>query len=126
MHATRGVCRLGVALFWLVAAGCSSKEIRPGVTYAVSIITLGPDGQAAPQGPATRVESVVVGHVQEISHEGQTLSLTVRKTEYEKATFDVTFADQAMETVRIKAGQTTDVLPATQKVGVRIAVQQCR
>jgi hypothetical protein len=120
------MCRPRIALLLVAAAGCSSKELKPGVTYEVSIITAGADGKAAPQGPATRVESVVVGHVQEIAHEGHTLSLAVRKTEFEKATFDVTFADQATERVRIEAGKTKDVLPASQKLGVRIAVQQCR
>ena len=126
MHATRRVALAGLALLLLVAPACSKKTFKPGVTYDVTVITRGAGGQLTPQGPATRVEGVVVGHAQEIALDGRTVSLAVRKTEYEKATFDVTFPDQATQMVRIKTGESKDVLPEGQKSGLRIAVQECR
>jgi hypothetical protein len=50
----------------------------------------------------------------------------VRKTEHEKATFDITFPDKTIQMVRVNSGQTKDVLPKGQKIGVRIEVQECR
>jgi hypothetical protein len=124
MQATRWAVRLGLALCLGVAAGCS-KPPRPGVTYDVSLLTPG-GGAAAPLGPPTRVASAVVQHVQELTHEGDTLVVMVRKTEYGRATFDVTFPDKAVQMVRVKVGETRDVLPPGQKIGVRLAVLECR
>jgi hypothetical protein len=107
----------------IVYAGCG-KGGRPGVTYNVSVVTKGQDGRAAPQGPATRVESAVVGAAQELTYEGDTLSLVVRKTQYGKATFDVTFPNKAVQRLQVKVGEPKDVLPGGQKVGVRIELQE--
>jgi hypothetical protein len=110
----------------LIAPACSKKAFKPGVTYEVTVITPGAGGQVAPQGSATRVEGVIVGHVQEVPLDGRTVSLAVRKTEYGRATFDVSFPDQVAQMVRVKTGETKEVLPEGQKSGLRIAVQECR
>jgi hypothetical protein len=125
MPATRWLSRAGAALL-VLAAGCSGKELKPGVTYETTVLTRGENGKAVPQGPATRVESVVVGHTQEIIHDGRTLVLTVRKTEHERATFDAAFPDKAHEMVRIKQGESKDLLPEGQAFGVRVTVRECR
>ena len=122
-HATGWRSRLSVALFLLVQAGCT-REARPGVTYNVSIITRGSDGKVTPQGSVTRVESAGVEAVQAIPYEGQTLSLAVRKTQYGKATFDLTFPNQAVQRVQVKVGEPKDILPRGQKVGVRIELRE--
>jgi hypothetical protein len=126
MPAARWLSRVGAALLVLAAAGCSGKELKPGVTYETTVLTRGANGKAEPQGPATRVESVVVGHTQDITHDGHTLVLTVRKTEYERATFDAAFPDKAHEMVRVKKGESKDLLPQGQALGVRIRVEECR
>jgi hypothetical protein len=126
MHQTRWLIPLGLALCCLVGSGCSGKRAaKPGVTYDLSVLTRDGDGKVTPQGTPTHVESAVVQNVQEVPHEGRTLSVLVRKTEYEKATFDVTFPDRATQMVKVKKGETRDVLPEGQAVGVRIAVQEC-
>lgn len=122
-HVTRSVIRLGVALLVLVPVGCR-KEVKPGVVYNVAIITPDKNGKATPQGSATRVESAGVGSEQEITHEGHTLSLAIRKTQYGKATFDITFPDKAIQRVQVKAGAPKDILPQGQKIGVRIEIQE--
>jgi hypothetical protein len=125
MHPTCRALRLGAALFCLALAGCPEKP-KPGVTGNVSVITRGSDGKAVPQGPATRLESAPVNTVREVRHEGQTLSLLVRKTEYEKGTFEVTFPDGTTQRARVSAGETKDVLPEGQAVGLRIELQESR
>jgi hypothetical protein len=119
----RPTIRLGLALLVLIPAGCP-KGVRPGVTYTVAILAKGNDDKTTPQGPVTRVESVGVEYVQEIPYEGQMLSLVVRKTQYGKATFDITFPDNAVQTVQVKVGQPKDILPKGQSIGVRIEVQE--
>jgi hypothetical protein len=101
----------------LVGAGCS-REVKPGVTYTVSVLSSGHEG------PAILVEQAPVESVQEVSHEGHTLSLLVRKTQYGKATFALTFPDGAVHLVQVKADTPRDVLPRGQTVGVRIKVHQ--
>jgi hypothetical protein len=119
------VIGLGLAVFCLISNGCSRKTAKPGVTYDVSVIAQGSDGRPSSPGPATRVESAVVQDVREVTHQGSTVSVMVRKTEYGRATFDVTFAGKATQMVRVKKGETKDVLPDGQTVGVRIAVHDC-
>jgi len=92
----------------------------------VSVIARGNDGKATPQAPPMRVESAAVKDVKEITHEGRTLSLFVHKTEYERATFDVSFPDKTTQMVRVKTGETRDVMPEAQNIGVRIEVHECR
>jgi hypothetical protein len=122
-RALRWSIRLGAALFLFAQAGCT-KEVRPGVTYNVTVIAQGNEGNATPQGSATRVESAAVGSEQVITHEGDTFSLVVRKTQYGKATFDVTFPDRSTERAQVKLGEPKDILPNGQKTGVRIEVQE--
>jgi hypothetical protein len=122
--ATRLVFHVGMLLLLLVLAGCSSKP-RPGVTCNVSIITQAGDGTFTPQGSVTKIESAAAGTVTEITHEGGSLSLLVRKTEYGKATLDLTFPGLEPVRVKINAGEMKNVLPNGQKIGVRIEVQDC-
>jgi hypothetical protein len=124
MHATHAILPLAAAFFVFLHAGCS-KEVKPGVTCEVFFLAKGDDGTVSTRGPATRIESATVHHVQEIAHEGQALSLLVRKTEYGKAMFEITFPDNETQRVRIEVGETRDVLPKGQKIGLRIAVQDC-
>jgi hypothetical protein len=123
-HAALWSIQLGAALVLLVQAGCTKARIRPGATYLVSIITKGNDGKAAPQESATRIESAATGSEQELTYAGQTLSLVVRKTQFGKATFDITFPDKVMQRIQVRAGETKDILPSTQKIGVRIELQE--
>jgi hypothetical protein len=118
---THPCVRLGIALLVLVPASCK-KPARPGVTYAVTVISTGKDGKATPQGEATRVESALVESEQAVAHEGHTFLLVVRKTQYGKATFDITFPDKTVQRTQVKAGEPKEVLPRGQKNGVRIEV----
>jgi hypothetical protein len=115
---------IGIVLCLLVPAGCSSKKIIPGAAYSLSIITKGNDGKLAPQGPVTQVGGAAVESVQQVTHEGQTLSVLVRKTQYGKATFEVTFPDKSTQMIQVKAGEPKNVLPKGQKIGVRIELQE--
>ncbi len=114
---------IGIACFLLINAGCSS-EIKPGAAYNVSIIAKDKAGKLTPQGPIIQVERASVTSKQELTHEGQTFSLLVRKTQYRKATFEVTFPDQITQMFQVKAGETKDILPKRQKFGVRVELQQ--
>jgi hypothetical protein len=122
-HATWWVVHFGILLF-LVPVGCSTTP-RPGVTCNVSIITQGSDGEITPQGSMTRIASAAVNTETKITHEGSTFSVLVRKTEYGKVTLDLTFPGLEPQRVRINAGETKDVIPEGQKVGLRIDVQEC-
>jgi hypothetical protein len=123
-HAIRwGLC-LGVTLFILTLGGCSTQP-KPGVTCNVSVIAQGQDGKIAPQGPVARLESAAVETVKEFSHGGTAVSLLVRKTEHGKVTLDLTFPDNVTKQVKINTGETKDILPEGQMVGLRIAVEDC-
>jgi hypothetical protein len=124
MQTAHPVLQLGLALVLLAAAGCT-KGPKPGVTFDVTVIARGSDGQVTPQGPPTHFESAVVQTVREISHDGQTLSLLIRKTEYAKGTFEITFPDKKTQMVKVEDHEMKDILPEGQKIGVRIAVDEC-
>ena len=115
--------RLGIALLLLVPTGCTTAK-KAGVTYTVSVITKGPDGTVTPQGSGTQVEGAKVEGSQELSYEGQSLSVVIRKTQYGKATFEVTFPNKKVATALVKVGTPRDILPRGQKVGVRIELQE--
>ncbi len=114
---------IGIACFLLINAGCSS-EIKSGAVYNVSIIAKDKEGKLKPQGPIIEVGRASVKSKQQLTHEGQTFSLLVRKTQYGKATFEVTFPDQITQMFQVKAGETKDILPKRQKFGVRVELQQ--
>ena len=114
---------IGIACFLLINAGCS-PEVKSGAAYHVSIIAKDEAGKLTTQGPSTQVERASVQSKQQLTHEGQTLSLLVRKTQYGKATFEVTFPDQMTQMFQVKAGETKDILPKGQKFGVRVELQQ--
>jgi hypothetical protein len=124
LETTRTGAQLAFAVVLLLSAGCSTGP-RPGVTCTLAVIVRGDDGTIALQGPVARLESATVNTVKEISHEGKSLSLLVRKTEYGKATFDLVFSEQETLQVRIKVGETKDILPEGEQVGLRIEVQDC-
>jgi hypothetical protein len=113
---------LGVVLSLLFQAGCAKAVVKPGVTYEVSIITKEKDGKVTPQGQVTRVESAVAPDAQELSHDGKTLSIVVRKTQYGKATFEITFPDKAVQKALVNVGKSKDILASGQKIGARIEV----
>jgi hypothetical protein len=113
--------RIGAALCLLLSAGCP-KTVKSGATYDAWILVRGNDGKVAPQDPATRVGSAAVENVHELSYEGQTLSLVVRKTQYGKATFDIIFPDKTKHLVQVKTGDPKEILPNGQKIGVRIEI----
>jgi hypothetical protein len=114
---------IGIACFLLINAGCS-PEIKSGAAYNVSIIARDKGGKLEPQGPIIHVERASVTSKQQLTHEGQTFSLLVRKTQYGKATFEVTFPDHTTQMFQVKAGETKDILPKRQKFGVRVELQQ--
>lgn len=119
----RLTARLGLALLLLVPLGCGKGQ-KPGVRYSVALITRGPTGTVTPQEPATSVKSTSAEAGQELAYGGQTYSVTIRKTQYGKATFDIIFPDQRTERVQVKVGHSRDVLPKGQNVGVRIELQE--
>ena len=113
---------IGIACFLLMNAGCSS-EIMSGAAYRVSIIAKDEAGKLKPQGPSIQVATASVQSEQQLTHEGQTLSLLIRKTQYGRATFEVTFPDRLTHMFQVKDGETKDILPKRQKLGVRVELQ---
>jgi hypothetical protein len=114
---------VALALFLLVIAGCKTK-IQPGATFNLSIIAKDKDGKLTPQAANVQVGGASVESKQEIAYEGQSFSLLVRKTQYGRATFEVTFPDKTTQTFQVKAGESKDILPRGQKLGVRIELQE--
>lgn len=114
---------MGLVFILFVDAGCS-KKIYPGITYNIWIIARDKAGKMMPQGETERIEGARVESMQELTHEGQPLSLLVRKTQYGKATFEVTFPDKTRQMFQVKAGETKDILPTGQKFGVRIELHE--
>jgi hypothetical protein len=114
---------LALVLLLLMNAGCSSK-IKPGAAFNLSIIAKGKDGKLTPQGSSVQVGGAGVESKQEIAQDDQSFSLLVRKTQYGKATFEVTFPDKTTQTFQVKAGETKDILPRGQKLGVRIELHE--
>jgi hypothetical protein len=126
MNVSRTLIGLAAALMAGALPGCFKPAPPPGVTYTVSAVIKGADGRPKPQGEATSVASAVVDDVQELGYEGGSVLVQVRKTEYGKAIFEVTFPDKSRQRVPVKAGQSAVVLPKGQKLGVRIEVKEAR
>ena len=125
MHATRIALGMVVSLLGIAGAGCSGfSEPLPGVTYSVAPITRDGRGKVNAQEPGRNVELALVEDVQEVVQDGRTLVVQVRKTQYGKATFAITFPDHTTQLVQVKQGQSKDVLPKRQRVGVRLTVQE--
>lgn len=94
------------------------------MTYIASAIVKGNDGKIMQQEEsAIQVESALVDGGQEVVHEGSKFQLVVRKTAYGKATFEITFPDNSVQRIVVKAGETKDILPKGKNLGVRIEVQ---
>jgi hypothetical protein len=127
MNVSRTLIGLAAALTAGALPGCfKPAPPPPGVTYNVSAVIRGADGRPKPQGEATSVASAVVDDVQELGYEGGSVLVQVRKTEYGKAIFEVTFPDKSRQRVAVKAGESAVVLPTGQKLGLRIEVQEAR
>ncbi|HLN31656.1 MAG TPA: hypothetical protein VK395_28200 [Gemmataceae bacterium] len=111
------------AFLFILSAGCHGGA-TPGVTYIASAIVKGNDGKIMQQEEsAIQVESALVDGGQEVVHEGSKFQLVVRKTAYGKATFEITFPDNSVQRIVVKAGETKDILPKGKNLGVRIEVQ---
>jgi hypothetical protein len=125
MCATRlGIAVRIVGVLSLLAAGClKNRAPAPGVKYNVSVITKGKDGSIKQEEPETVVGSAASDDTKKMTHEGQTVLVRVRKTQYGKATFEITLPDNSSQLVQLRSGETKDVLPRGQKTGVRIQVQ---
>ena len=111
------------AALLLLFSGACERAVRPGASYEVRVITKGADGKVTPQGKSTQIDSTAPREVQKFTHEGQTLSLLLRKTQYQRATFEVTFPDKSAKMVQVRVGQPKDVLSEDQKVGLRIELR---
>jgi hypothetical protein len=114
---------LALFLLLLMNAGCSSK-IKPGATFTLSIIAKDKDGKLTPQATSVQVGGASVESRQEIAQDGQSFSLLVRKTQYGKATFEVTFPDKTTQMFQVKAGETKDLPPRGQQFGIRIELHE--
>ncbi|HZV03463.1 MAG TPA: hypothetical protein VE999_00100 [Gemmataceae bacterium] len=114
---------LALVLLLLTNAGCSSK-IKPGATFTLSILAKDKAGKLTPEGARVEIVGASVESKQEIEQDGQTSSLVVRKTQYGKATFEVTFPDKTTQMFQVKAGEIKDIFPRGQKFGVRIALHE--
>jgi hypothetical protein len=125
MNATRLVIATRImGVLFLVAAGCSRNGVPPpGVKYSVSAITKGKDGSIRQEEPEAVVGSAAATDPKEVAYEGHTILVRVRKTQYGKATFEVTFPDNSSQMVQVRSGETKDILARGQRTGVRIQVQ---
>jgi hypothetical protein len=120
----RALCRafpLVLAALLTFMTGCS-KETATGVTFTVATITKGADGKVSLQEPVKKLERAMVEDGEELDNAGSKFAIIVRKTQYERATFDISFPDGSNQRVQVKAGEIKDVLPRGQKAGVRLAV----
>jgi len=96
------------------------------VTYIASAIVKGTDGKIEQQEESVvQVTSALVEDGQEVVHQGNKFQLVVRKTSYGKASFEITFPDNSVHKIVIKAGEKKDILPNGKIVGVQIEVQDC-
>jgi hypothetical protein len=115
---------LGMALLLLVDTGCSNKKITPGASFTLSILAKDKAGKLTPQGSIVQVGNARVDSRQEIGQDGRTYSLLVRKTQYGRATFEVTFPDKTTQMIQVKAGEPKDIPPKGEKIGLRIELQE--
>ena len=113
--------------FYLIAVdGCMSSQPQPGVTFTLCAITKDKGGKAIPQGTPLKVDSVLVDDVEDVSSDGGAIQVLVRKTQYAKATFEVTFPNHPSQNVQVKSGEAKDIFPKGGKLGVRIEVLEAR
>jgi hypothetical protein len=116
-----------LCLCFLVGSGCSNGSgPPPGVTYSLAIIIKGKDGKVEQLEPAEVIENAQPEDLRELDCQDGRLLVHVRKTQYGKATFEVTFPTNTSQMAQIKAGETKDLVPRKAKTGVRIAVQESR
>jgi hypothetical protein len=115
--------RLLLTVFVIGVVGCSQTPPAPGVTYSATALTKEADGKVKQQGEPINVAGAVVSDVAEIPCDGSSAFVQVSKTSYGKATLTITFPDKTTQTVRLKAGESKDLL-SKGKLGVRIQVQE--
>ncbi|HEV3084400.1 MAG TPA: hypothetical protein VGY66_31850 [Gemmataceae bacterium] len=115
--------RLLLSIFLIAVAGCSQTPPAPGVTYSAAALTKEADGKVKQQGEPIIVAGAVVSDVAEIPGDGSSVFVEVRKTSYGRATLTITFPDKTTQTVRLKTGESKDLLSKGHKLGVRIQVQ---
>lgn len=115
------LCLAGVVF---LSSGCSSPP-KPGVTFNLTILEKAEDGNLMVKGPVEKIVSAPVRTEKTIVLPETTVSLLVRKTEYGKATFEVTYPGQEAKRVRIESGQTQEIFPEEVRFGLRIEVIDC-
>jgi hypothetical protein len=122
MLATGQMRTLLLGVVCAIGCGCSKQSAPlPGVTFSLSAIIRTKDSKLDQQTP-TRVEGALVEDVEDVTFGSDTLSVLVRKTQYGRATFGITFPDHSTQTIQVKSGEIKDVLPKGKKLGVRIEV----
>jgi hypothetical protein len=116
-----------VGLCCLLCAGCGGQATPvPGVTYVATLITKAANGAIVPQQASVSAKTATVGHEQELGADANQVIVHVRKTEYGRATFEITFSDKSVQRVKVDNGMTKDVFPKGKTLGVRIEVQEAR
>jgi hypothetical protein len=105
-------------------AGCSGPAPQPGVTFTLCPVA-SENGKVNPRGETQKFESADVEDVEKVTDGTSTITVQVRKTQYGKATFEITIPGQPPQLVQVRKGESKDVLPRGKhsKVGVRIAVE---
>jgi hypothetical protein len=126
MHATRPLTALLFGFSLTTLPGCWGAGPEPGVTFTLCAVAGGNGSQISPRGEARKIEGAGVEDVAELLDPAGTITVQVRKTQYAKATFEITFPDKATQLVQVRQGESKDILPKgkSQKVGVRIEVQK--
>ena len=112
-----------VTLAVVLSAGCSSAP-KPGVTYTYSLLEK-KDGNIHVKSALQKVVSATVATEKTITHDGVSLSLLIKKTEFGKVTFDIRFPGMDPQRVRIVTGETKDIFPEESPWGIRIDVLEC-
>jgi hypothetical protein len=126
MDARRLVRGFLLGVFFTASAGCLGSKPEPGVTFSLCALAREVGGKVSPRGKARTIESSSGDDTEEVTDGGNTIAIQVRKTQYGKATFEVTFPDHAIQMVQVKKGESKDVLPKGQKIGVHIEVEEAR
>ena len=123
MKTTRRSIHSVNCIFLIALAGCSQPAPAPGVTYSASAVTKRPDGKLKQFAPAITIDGAVVNDVAEVVNNDPPIGGKL-KTSHGKATFAITFPDKTTQMIALKAGDSKDLLPKGQKVGLRIQVQE--
>jgi hypothetical protein len=115
-----------LGVFFTASAGCLASKPEPGVTFSVCALAREVGGKVSRRGEARTIESTSGDDTEEVTEGSSTIAIQVRKTQYGRATFEVTFPDHATQMVQVKKGESKDILPRGQRIGVRIEVEEAR